>query len=178
MKALVGIGLGVLWLAAAMPAAAAKPPRDILGIRIGMSEEAAEERLEKLGAKKPDREEEGEKEEGEVWTISHPRFAFVYLALDEDRRVRQVQAYARENAPRLRFRDLGDLKRAKRVGYYIYQWDGPVRDHEPQWIVTARSNDSVYVASVALASRRPAGRSERSEREREEAERRSAARRP
>jgi hypothetical protein len=165
MKTRWAMALAVAGLMVASVASAGRPPRDVLGIRIGMSGEEAEERLERLGGQKNARESEGEEERGEVWTIAHPRFAFVYLAVDDERRVAAVQAFAREHARRLRFCDVGDLRGAKQLGSYIFQWNVPGRGGRPGTIVTARSDDSVYVASVAIQSaRRNAPERERGER--------------
>ena len=176
MKTMLVVLLALGWFAASA-AWAAKVPRDVLGIRIGMSEEAAEERLERLGGTRGAREEEGEREAGELWTIRHPRFAYVYLAVDEARRVESVQAFARANAPRSRFRDLGDVKKAKTLGFYIVQWTVPGRDGQPGRIVTARSDDSVYVASLSLQSNGRVPERERDGDPEREREREAAARR-
>ena len=106
MKTRWAMALAVAGLLVASAASAGRPPRDVLGIRIGMSEEQAEERLERLGGQKNAREAEGE-EERRGLTIAH--LLRLVPAVDDERRVsgcRRSPASTR----RLRFRD-GDPRR-------------------------------------------------------------------
>jgi len=167
----------VTLLAGASPARAGKLPREILGIRPGMTEHEAEERLERIATKNPERERGGEAEEGETWTLrDHPLFTYVYLAIDGTGHVRVVQAFGHATGRRLHYSDLGDLRKARRLGFWIYRWDVPSRGHEPSRIIVARGTDSTYVGNYFISywpSREPPGESGRRA-EREDNERREA----
>ena len=129
----------------------ARPPRaELVGIRLGMSEEEAHAQLSKQGKRA---EEKHEREEGEQESWSMDRGPWGYVALGvEDDRVRWVSAFARRDGPRVRFRDLGSVEESRRSGTYFFTWKVPARAGAAPYTVIARGNDSLYVTSVSLVS--------------------------
>ncbi|MFN2501536.1 MAG: hypothetical protein ABR530_05940 [Pyrinomonadaceae bacterium] len=83
---------------------------DILGIAIGMSKEAATERLQEIGSL--DREE---RKQQEIWTLNDdPHYSHVILAYDKDKHVvRFITAKARENGTRVSYGDVMDINNSK-----------------------------------------------------------------
>lgn len=87
-------------------------PKDLFGIRIGMSRDAAQKRLTETA----DFERDEEKSQ-QVWRLkSDARFNKLAVGYDRENRVRYITAFvdkatARE---RVRFSEVGDLSRAKK----------------------------------------------------------------
>jgi len=86
------------------------PKSDILGIKIGMSKEAATKRLNEIG--KLDHEE---RKQQEIWTLNDdPYYSHLILAFDKEKQdVRFITAKARENGTRVRYSDVLDINKAK-----------------------------------------------------------------
>ena len=143
--------LTAMLLAAFAGAAFAKPPRaELAGLRLGMSEEEAHERLARLGTRNPAGEAGGENEGQESWALKRGPWGYVALSIKDDR-VAWVSVFARKEGPRIRYRDLGTLAEARRTGAYFFTWRVPAAGRAAPYTVIARGTDSVYVASVSLA---------------------------
>lgn len=140
---------------AAGSAEARGPLRDVLGIAPGMTEGEAHRRLARFGTRQggDGEAEEREKEGREIWTLRHPRFTYVVLMVDRDSKVQVVQGYLHKDRKPLRYDDIGDLKRAKQTGHYIYVWDLPGRGDQPPVQVQARGADPRFPGSYLIASR-------------------------
>lgn len=142
------LGLSALLVVIAAQSKTKEPPRDILGIRIGMSADDAHKRLEKLG--RLDREE---RKRQEVWVLADdPRFSHLLLGFDQDGGVRYVTALARD-ARQVRYSDVLDTKRAKvtsGVRNYHYTWEVAARDRRPAYQVMAQGSDPDYLSSYSL----------------------------
>ncbi len=125
---------------------------DVLGIRLGMKNTAVYERLNKIGRKERD-----ERKRQEVWILNNdPRFSHVIFGFDPDMKIRYVTALARKDkdARRVRFAEIGDLKRAKEKqtlpNNYQYIWNIASRRAEPKGIVVVRGTDAQYLASLSI----------------------------
>src|SRR5256885_1720929 len=138
-------------LAFASPAAARPPRADLVGLRLGMPEEQAQALLSKQGTRTAEHAQEREEEEHESWSLRRGPWGYVAFGVDEGR-VRWVTAFARREGPKVRYRDLGSLADCKRTGTYFFTWSVPARGGAAPFTVTARGNDSLYVASVSLVS--------------------------
>jgi hypothetical protein len=151
--ALCSIGLICGLLLTSLPAvraqqAGAQPQRELLGLSLGMSKEAAQRRLRELG--QLEREERGRQE---VWKISAPSFAYLLVGFDPQARLRYVTALARAGGPRLRYRAVGDLKQARSVGApgnYQYIWELAARGEQPRTQVIVRGADAEYLSAYSL----------------------------
>jgi hypothetical protein len=148
-------------VAAASRAITAVPARtpvaQVLGLGLGMPEARVHRTLARIGRRSEaggepegEGEEEGESLERELWVLDDRRYASVLVVFDEEKRLRAVQAYLKPGGRGLRYRDLGDLRGARRLGYTIWQWDVPPGPNEPGRRVVARGVDSVYAGSVSL----------------------------
>ena len=162
MKKLVTGGLLSFLFATSICASRAvaqtKPRRDILGIGIGMTADAAREQLKKIGS--IDRKE---RKKQEVWKITnHPKYSGViigfYAGPDKAERVRFVTAAARASAVRnsnvadetaLRYDEVVDTKGAhqkvENKNNYKYSWFLPASGAEPKITVILAGRNNKYV---------------------------------
>jgi hypothetical protein len=161
MRTLIaGTAIAILMLVAltaAKPHAPSKPATEYLGLRLGMSDEAAHETLEHRGHKPANGEREGKEAESESWQLRDRRFGFVALGFDEAKRLSWYTLFARRGGVNLRLADIGDLKRARQQGNYIYVWSLPAAPQRPACRVIARGThpDSLQSLSIAAASAAP-----------------------
>jgi len=153
--ALMAVLLGACG-AAAGPAHPREPLAQVLGIAPGTTEARAHRVLAGLGQRLKDadgtEEEAGAGLGRELWRLHDPRFAWVQLAVDERHRVRAIQAHVRPDGPGLRYAEIGDLTKARRLGYTILEWSVPGSAAHPGRRVTARGADSVFAATVTIAA--------------------------
>ena len=84
-----------------------------------------------------------------MWKLRDRRYAWLQLAVNPRRGVRSLQAHLRQPGPGLRYTDIGDLNKARRLGLFIYDWSVP-RPGGVARHVMARGADSVYAASVTI----------------------------
>ena len=147
------IWLGMLLMVSAvsvLPAVAKDPPRDVLGVRPGMSAEEARRRLNRIGRRQTD-----ERMKHEVWEVSDSRISHVGIRFDSKTHVvRWVTAIARADAKRrLRYSDLADLKQAqhKTDGMnHTYIWKVSARGQHTGYVFEALGNDPQYLTSYRL----------------------------
>jgi len=133
------------------------PLSQVLGIGLGMHEDRIHRTLSRIGRRaemsgEQENEEESEGLERELWTLDDHRFASVLVVFDAHKRVRAFQAYLRPGGRALRYREIGDLSQARRMGYTIWQWDVPGATGRLGRRVVARGTDSVYAGSVAITT--------------------------
>ena len=136
-------------LALAAGAAWAKdPPREVLGVRLGMPEAEARRRLDRAG-----RRQEAERMKHEVWEVRDARVSHVGVRF-RDGRVRWVVASARADARRrLRYADIGDPSRAEHKTdgtNHTYVWSVAGRAGRPGYVVVAGGKDPEYLTSYRL----------------------------
>lgn len=154
---LAGSGGATISGAAAVRSPARVPVAQVLGLGLGMPEARVHRTLARIGSRaeeggevESEGGEEGEGLERELWMLDDRRYGSVLVVFDEEKRLRAVQAYVKPGGRGLRYRDLGDLRAARRLGYTIWQWDVPPGRNEPGRRVVARGVDSVYVGSVSI----------------------------
>ena len=142
-RAMAFFGLGLVVGATATRA----PSGEILGLRLGMSREAAIERLERIGRPQGTEDEEGGKQS---WALKDRRYRYVVVGFDADR-LAWFSLFARPGGRPVLMRELGDLARAKRQGNYIYVWSVPSRGGRAGYEVIARSLDPDTLQSLSVA---------------------------
>ncbi len=146
------IGLLLVLVCASVQAAGKQPRRDVMGIRLDMSEDEARTRLQKIGnQQKEEREREGEGEQ-EVWLLRDRRIAFLVVAFDREHKVRHIIVSARQGA-RVRYGDVANLKNAQRATdgrNYTYTWKVAANGDQPGYVVIARGGHPQYLASYSL----------------------------
>src|SRR5436190_10867110 len=151
MRTVTAILAAAMLMTLAAGAESRSPRAELAGIRLGMTEEAARERLAKQGAPASGARAKREEDEQETWSLRRGPWGYVTLGLAGGK-VHWVTAFARRNGPRVRYRDLGSLDESRRTGTYLYIWRVPTRRDAPPYTVIARGGDSLFVTSVSLAS--------------------------
>jgi len=151
-----------------------QPVSEVLGIRLGMSEALAQRRLALLGTRREIENEEaeaagGESMEREMWTLRGSDLGIVTLGVAEGR-VISIQAFARPGRRSIRYRDIGSLDQAQKLGFFIYLWTVPGSNDTPGLRVEARGVDPEYLGSYSITRERarttePARRAEEPARE-------------
>jgi hypothetical protein len=141
--------LAGLALLAAAEAQAKSPPRDVLGIRLGMSEAEVHRRLARIGVEAGYAPAKREKRK-EMWELRDQRIASVAIKFDDEGRLSWITAFARADGKRLRYRDVVDLTKAERLGFYIYVWRVPARGEQPAYALTARGAGPEYVGNYSI----------------------------
>lgn len=131
-------------------AVAKEPPRDVFGVRPGMTEIEARRLLDKVG-----HPQVNERMKHAVWEVEDSRISFVGVRIDAKTKVvRWITAIARADAKeRLRYSDLGDLARAQHKTdgtNHTYIWRVPARGKQPAYVFEALGNDPQYVNSYRL----------------------------
>lgn len=155
MKKLILINLLLLvWDASAVEASAQRLQRQILGLHLNMTKEAAHKRLQEIGT--VIRNEENRQE---VWQVRHESFSHLLIGFDKEDKLRYVTAVAREDkkAKRVAYNDIGDVKKAREAGdpkisNFNYQWELPAADGNPHMLVIVAGRAPKFVTTYTLKS--------------------------
>lgn len=137
-----------MWTAALATAAQAKPRPEIMGVELSMSRDDARARLKSLG-----RLEREERKRQEVWAVDDPRISHLLIGYDADYRVRYVTAIARAGGPRIRYREIAELKHAQRLQYqgnYKFTWQVAARRGQLAYVTIAHGRDPQYLDSYSV----------------------------
>ena len=134
--------------------AAAKNPRgDILGVRIGTSEETAHRRLRKIGRQqKEDKDSESEGEQ-EVWLLRDRRLDYLVLRFNREHKLWHLTVVARQGSHVL-YSELGDIKNANHATdgrNHTYTWTVNKHGNQAGYVVVARGGDPSYLTSYSMS---------------------------
>ena len=129
-----------------------KRPQDVLGLKIGMTEEAVHKHLRKFATQQKeekDREEEGEQE---VWILnSDDRFDYVLTRFNSEHRLIFVTVVARAN--RVRYSDIGASSEAKMATdgrNFSYRWKIDSDGKQQGYLLIARGSNAEFLTSYSL----------------------------
>jgi hypothetical protein len=153
MRILIQTIIFLLAIGAWLPGALAKdPPREILGLRLGMREEAVRERLRKVANQQKEEREESEGEQ-EVWILPrHKKFDYLLVRFDSKHQLWFMTVVTRRSA-NLRYSDVADIKQAKQANdgrNYSFTWKIAGKDKRPGQIVIARGSDPNLLTSYSI----------------------------
>jgi hypothetical protein len=160
MKARLTVLVFILFLLAAADVQAGPntPPREVFGVRLGMSEEAVHRRLKKIATQqKEEKEAEGEGEQ-EVWVLKKDRrIDYLLVRFDARHQLWLITLVARKDAG-VRYSDLGALGNAKHGSdgrNFTYKWSVPSKGKQAGYVVIARGNnpDTLTSYSISRSSR-------------------------
>ena len=147
----ISLSLG-LWTATAIETSAQELQRDILGIRLKMTEEEAHERLKEIGTFVRN---EGKRQE--VWQVHDESFSHLLIGFGKDEKLRYVTAVAREDkdAKRVPYERMGNLKKARqagdpRINNFRYEWELPAEKDNPHTLVIALGRDPKFLTTYSL----------------------------
>ena len=157
MKKSITTALLLFLLVLEVGAAAKNPRREVLGLRIGMSEETAHRQLLKIGRQQKeekDRESEGEQE---VWLLRDRRLDYLILRFNGEHKLWHLTAVARQGS-RLLYSELGDIKNANHATdgrNHTYTWRVNKHGNQPGYVVVARGGDPNYLTSYSISQPSP-----------------------
>lgn len=133
----------LLLLLLCLPAEAATPRPEILGVRLGMELKEAHARLQELGVL-----DHATRKRQEVWKVKDPRYTHLLVGFDKKGVLRYVTAVARPRGLKVRFSEVADPRAATRAelpGNVRLTWQVPAKDAQPGYEVTARGHEARYV---------------------------------
>jgi len=147
------LGLVIMILAAfATSLPAAEPGREILGLSLNMTKEAAQIRLQEIGTF-----ERNERKQQEIWKVRDESFSHVIVGFDKEGQMRFITAVAREDeeAKRVPYANIADLKKARQAGdlainNFHYQWEIPAGKDFPALQVSARGRDPEFLTTLSI----------------------------
>lgn len=130
-----------------------EPAREILGVRIGMTKADAQVQLQKIG-----RLQKEERKRQEVWEIRDPRFSHLIIQFEKGTQlVHFVTAVARADAQaeKMRYSDVGELKKARQRGEaakknYRYEWGLEATGKDPKVQIVAWGRDPQYLQYYSI----------------------------
>lgn len=130
-----------------------EPAREIFGVRIGMVAEDARTQLKKIG-----RLQREERKRQEVWEIRDPRFSHVIIQFEKGTQlVHFVTAVARADAQaeKMRYSDVGELKKARQRGEaakknFRYEWGLEAAGKDPKVQIVAWGRDPQYLQYYSI----------------------------
>ncbi len=134
--------------------AAVRNPRGvILGLRLGMREEAAHRKLRKIAhQQKEDKDAEKEGEQ-EVWLLRDRRLDYLLLRFNHEHQLWLMTVVVRQGS-HLLYSELGDLKRASKATdgrNYTYTWKVNSSAGQKSYLVVARGGDPNYLTSWSIS---------------------------
>ena len=126
--------------------------REILGIDLSMTKDAAQKRLQEIGTFV-----RHEEKQQEVWQVRDESFSHLIVGFGKHDKMRYVSAVARndKDAKRVGYAELGDLKKARQTGdpkinNWRYEWELPAEKGEPHTLVIAAGRDPKYLTTYSL----------------------------
>ena len=124
----------------------AKGRGEIMGVSLGVSREAAQQRLKTIG-----RLEKEERKRQEVWAVNDPRVSHILIGYDPEYRVRYITAIARAGGPRIRYQEVVDVKHAQRSNYQgNYKFTVEARRGQFAYVTIAHGRDPQYLDSYSV----------------------------
>lgn len=130
-------------------AAAQSLRRDVLGLRLDISQQAVHSRLKKIG--NLEREERGRQE---VWTLKNDkRFSSLLVGYDKEYKVRYVTAIARGGGQRMRYTEIAPLKSARAENTsvsYSYTWEVKPGKNRRGYYLIAMGRDPQFLTSISI----------------------------
>ena len=151
-RKLFPISLLLLLIFSGIQAAPAKPSREVLGLRLGMSEESVHKRMRRIATQQKEEREEEEGGEQEVWILKKDeRYNYLLTKFNGEHRLILVTVVAHPS--RVRYSDIGEMKDATVATdgiNYSYKWRIPVQGKESTVLLIARGNNAEFLNSYSL----------------------------
>jgi hypothetical protein len=152
IKTRIVSSLFILVLVGAVVQAAEKPPREIFGLRLGMSEALVHKLLRKIASQQKEEREEEEGGEQEVWILKKDsRFNYLLTRFSQDHRLIFVTVVAHPN--RVRYADIANVDEATKATdgtNYSYKWKVEAGRKQPGYLLIARGSSPEFLTSYSL----------------------------
>ncbi|MGH9967292.1 MAG: hypothetical protein ACREBG_05600 [Pyrinomonadaceae bacterium] len=133
-------------------AAPKKPPREVFGLRIGMSEESVHRRLRRIATQQKEEKSEEEEGEQEVWILKgDARFNYLLTRFNREHRLVLITVVAHPN--RVRYADVASIKEATVAtdgSNYSYKWKVEGRGQRKGSLYIARGSSPEFLTSYSL----------------------------
>jgi len=137
---------------AVVVSAAKEPPREFLGLRLGMNEETVHRRLRKIATQQKEEKEGEEGGEQEVWIIKRDsRFNFLLTKFNSEHRLTWITIVVHPN--RVRYTDIASLKSATKATdgrNYSYKWKVTATKQQPAFLIIARGSSPQFLTSYSV----------------------------
>lgn len=129
---------------------AKKPPRDVLGLRIGMTEQAAHKRLRKIATQeRRKRKKDGEQE---IWILKNDsRFEYLLTRFNREHQLTLIMVVAHPN--RIKYTDIATVNEATVATdgrNFSYRWKIDRSGDRPASLLIARGSSSEYLTSYSF----------------------------
>lgn len=153
MKNLIASFIFILVFSASVFSA---PLPGILGVKLGMKEEAVRKLLQKIGKQQKEEKKEEEEEGGEeeIWILTNnPNYASLIVGFDRKHLVRYVTVFSVKKGSNVSYSAIGNVKEAKfesNPSNYRYTWDVAANGKNPRYLVIARGTDSKFLSSLSI----------------------------
>jgi hypothetical protein len=127
-------------------------PRTFFGLRLGMDEEVAHERLKRIATQQKEEKEDEEGGEQEVWILKRDkRFNYLMARFDREHRLMLLTVVARPK--QVRYAEVTNLKLAVKATdgiNYSYKWKvEPGRNVRP-FTINVRGNSPEFLNSYSV----------------------------
>ena len=129
---------------------AKKPPRDVLGLRIGMTEQAAHKRLLKIATQeRRKRKKDGEQE---IWILKNDsRFEYLLTRFNREHKLTLITVVAHPN--RIKYTDIATVNQATVATdgrNFSYRWKIDRSGERPASLLIARGSSAEYLTSYSF----------------------------
>ena len=126
-------------------------PNNILGIKLGMTEQEAKNRLQEIG-----KFTRVEPKRQQIWALKdNSRFGYVAVGFDKENKVHYVSAIAApKSREKMRYTEIGDLSAAKAEiakPNYIYTWTIPAANGNSPYMILARGTNAEYLNTYTIS---------------------------
>lgn len=153
MKKLIASSIFILLVSTCIFSA---PLPSILGIRLGMKEDAVRKLLQKMGKQQKEEKKEEEEEGGEeeIWNLTNnASYESLIVGFDRKHLVRYVTVFGKKNGSGVRYSSVGNVKEAKfesNPNNYRYTWDVAAKGSTPRFLVIARGTNQDFLSSYSI----------------------------
>ena len=146
---------------------ATEPPRDILGIGIGMTRADVQKRLEEIAFF-----ERSERKNQQVWRLKDdPHYSHLAVGYDANNQIRYITAFADKAKTQIPFSDIGNLSKAKKEiieQHHTYVWEVPATGASPAYFVNVYGDNPKFLTTCSLSKKSTPNKSEAEEEEEED----------
>ena len=151
-KRIVSSLLLFIIVAAITKAGPKKPPREVFGLTLGMTEESVHRRMRKIATQQKEEKEEEEGGEQEVWILKRDtKFNYLLTKFNREHRLMFVTAVAHPN--RVRYSDIANVDEAIKATdgiNYSYKWKVEPIKQQRGYLLIARGSSPEFLTSYSL----------------------------
>lgn len=129
-----------------------KPPREVFGLRLGMSEDSVHRRMRKIATQQKEEREGEEGGEQEVWILKRDaKFNYLLTKFNREHRLMFITVVAHPN--RVRYGDIASVDEAIKATdgiSYSYKWKVEPSKQQRGYLLIARGSSPQFLTSYSL----------------------------